>query len=183
MPIRANHSNLRFARITPLRMKHIPQKLGLFGEVLDGVGVEGVEGNSFSSFPLLFFAFLRFSSFCLMTRATRANNRDVLGKAKSTIDQKPVDHPNFRKNALGVKRSFSELSESSGYSRSSSRNSNFHSRNTQFHSRNGIPRLEQSPPLSSKCLSVSRRPRNVGSEVLMQCGLAAALVSCSLLLL
>ena len=28
--------------------------------------------------------------------------------------QKPGDHPNFRKNALGVKRLFSELSESSG---------------------------------------------------------------------
>ena len=28
--------------------------------------------------------------------------------------QKPGDHPNFRKNALGVKRPFSELSESSG---------------------------------------------------------------------
>ena len=30
--------------------------------------------------------------------------------------QKPGDHPNFRKNALGVKRPFSELSESSGVS-------------------------------------------------------------------
>ena len=29
-------------------------------------------------------------------------------------NQKPGDHPNFRKNALGVKRPFSELSESSG---------------------------------------------------------------------
>ena len=28
--------------------------------------------------------------------------------------QKPGDHPNFKKNALGVKRPFSELSESSG---------------------------------------------------------------------
>ena len=28
--------------------------------------------------------------------------------------QEPGDHPNFRKNALGVKRPFSELSESSG---------------------------------------------------------------------
>ena len=28
-------------------------------------------------------------------------------------NQKPGDHPNFRKNALGVKRPFSELSESS----------------------------------------------------------------------
>ena len=28
--------------------------------------------------------------------------------------QKPGDHPNFRKNALGVKKPFSELSESSG---------------------------------------------------------------------
>ena len=28
--------------------------------------------------------------------------------------QMPGDHPNFRKNALGVKRPFSELSESSG---------------------------------------------------------------------
>ena len=41
-------------------------------------------------------------------------------KAASKIDvsppiiQKPGDHPNFRKNALGVKRPFSELSESSG---------------------------------------------------------------------
>ena len=28
--------------------------------------------------------------------------------------QKPGNHPNLRKNALGVKRPFSELSESSG---------------------------------------------------------------------
>ena len=28
--------------------------------------------------------------------------------------QKPGDHPNFRKNALRVKRPFSELAESSG---------------------------------------------------------------------
>ena len=28
--------------------------------------------------------------------------------------QKPGDHPNFRKNTLGVRRPFSELSESSG---------------------------------------------------------------------
>ena len=33
---------------------------------------------------------------------------------KITLNQKPGDHPNFRKNALGVKRPFSELSESSG---------------------------------------------------------------------
>ena len=32
----------------------------------------------------------------------------------SIFVQKPGDHPNFRKNALGVKRPFSELSESSG---------------------------------------------------------------------
>ena len=31
-----------------------------------------------------------------------------------SIHQKPGDHPNFRKNSFGVKRSFSELSESSG---------------------------------------------------------------------
>ena len=30
------------------------------------------------------------------------------------LNQKPGDHPNFRKNALGVKGPFSELSESSG---------------------------------------------------------------------
>ena len=30
------------------------------------------------------------------------------------FSQKPGDHPNFRKNALGVERPFSELSESSG---------------------------------------------------------------------
>ena len=35
-------------------------------------------------------------------------------------DQKPGDHPNFRKNALGVKRPFSELWERSGHSRSNS---------------------------------------------------------------
>ena len=29
-------------------------------------------------------------------------------------NRKPGDHPNFRKNALGVKGPFSELSESSG---------------------------------------------------------------------
>ena len=34
-----------------------------------------------------------------------------IGTKKS--NQKPGDHPNFRKNALGVKRPFSELSESS----------------------------------------------------------------------
>ena len=57
---------------------------------------------------------------------------------------KPGDHPNFRKDALGVKRPFSELSESSGgNSRSSSRNWKFHSRNTKFHSRNGLSRLDQ----------------------------------------
>ena len=33
---------------------------------------------------------------------------------KSQNDQKPGNHPNFRKNALGVKRPFSEVSESSG---------------------------------------------------------------------
>ena len=38
--------------------------------------------------------------------ATHAINRQ--------LTQKPGDHPNFRKNALGVKRPFSELSESSG---------------------------------------------------------------------
>ena len=32
----------------------------------------------------------------------------------NTGNQKPGDHPNFRKNALGLKRPFSELSESSG---------------------------------------------------------------------
>ena len=30
------------------------------------------------------------------------------------MNQKPGDHPNFRKNALGVKRPFSELWERSG---------------------------------------------------------------------
>ena len=40
----------------------------------------------------------------------RAIGRGVFG---SQI-QKPGDHPDFRKNALGVKRPFSELSESSG---------------------------------------------------------------------
>ena len=30
------------------------------------------------------------------------------------MNQKPGDHPNFRKNALGAKRPFSELWESSG---------------------------------------------------------------------
>ena len=37
--------------------------------------------------------------------------------SNTTVDnifQKPGDHPNSRKNALGVKRPFSELSESSG---------------------------------------------------------------------
>ena len=36
-----------------------------------------------------------------------------LNKNESVI-QKPENHPNFRKNALGVRRSFSELWESSG---------------------------------------------------------------------
>ena len=36
------------------------------------------------------------------------------GSPKQWVYQKPGDHPNFRKNALGVKRPFSELSESSG---------------------------------------------------------------------
>ena len=38
----------------------------------------------------------------------------VEGRFVSNKIQKPGDHPNFRKNALGVKRPFSELSESSG---------------------------------------------------------------------
>ena len=57
--------------------------------------------------------------------------------------QKPGDPPNFRKNALGVKGPFSELSESSGVFSGSSRNWKFHSRNTKFHSRNGLSRLDQ----------------------------------------
>ena len=36
------------------------------------------------------------------------------GLPSEAIVQKPGDHPNFRKNALGVRRPFSELSESSG---------------------------------------------------------------------
>ena len=35
-------------------------------------------------------------------------------RGRADHDQKPGDHPNFRKNALGVKRPFSELAESSG---------------------------------------------------------------------
>ena len=38
----------------------------------------------------------------------------VPAKCWQGLFQKPGDHPNFRKNALGVKRPFSELSESSG---------------------------------------------------------------------
>ena len=34
--------------------------------------------------------------------------------SRGSFNQKPGDHPKFRKNALGVKRPFSELSESSG---------------------------------------------------------------------
>ena len=34
--------------------------------------------------------------------------------ARSNVIQKPGNHPNFRKNALGVKRPFSELWERSG---------------------------------------------------------------------
>ena len=40
-----------------------------------------------------------------------------------SVIRKPGDHPYSRTNALGVKRLFSELWESSGYSRSSSRSS------------------------------------------------------------
>ena len=50
------------------------------------------------------------------------------------------DHPNFRENALGVKRPFSELWERSGYSQSSSRSPENNSRNAKSHSRNGISR-------------------------------------------
>ena len=49
----------------------------------------------------------------LLSRCRRAGFHGSL-KVKDSTDQKPGDHPNFRKNALGVKRPFSELSESSG---------------------------------------------------------------------
>ena len=70
--------------------------------------------------------------------------------------QKPGDHPNFEKNALGVKGAFSELSESSGvFSEQLSENWKFHSRNTKFHSRNGLSRLDQYETHNSR--SNSRR--------------------------
>ena len=59
-------------------------------------------------------------------------------------DQKPGDHPNFRKNALGVKGPFSELSESSGvFSEQLSELEIpfFGIRNS--YSRNGLSRLDQ----------------------------------------
>ena len=62
------------------------------------------------------------------------------------IVQKPGDCPNFRTNALGVKRPFSELWERSGgfsIRRSSSRSSENNSRNAKSHSRNGVSRRVQ----------------------------------------
>ena len=41
-------------------------------------------------------------------------------------------------------------------------------------------RCDNPPPLSSKCLSVSRRPRTVGSEVLMQDRLCRCTCVCAL---
>ena len=63
--------------------------------------------------------------FCLLSQEVRHINlllavqtwRFSVGSKKfllKKIIQKPGDHPNFRKNALGVKRPFSELSESFG---------------------------------------------------------------------
>ena len=73
-------------------------------------------------------------------QGTSENRNHFQGKTY----QKPGDHPNFRKNALGVKGPFSELSERSGvFSEFHSRNWKFHSRNTKFHSRNGLSRLDQ----------------------------------------
>ena len=89
------------------------------------------------SVPTLSFLFLVFLE---KGKENHQKNKDFFFLS---VPQKPGDHPNFRKNALGVKRPFSELSESSGYSRSRSRNWKFHSRNTKFHSRNGLSRLEQ----------------------------------------
>ena len=48
-------------------------------------------------------------------RLTRQGKSDTLQPYLLFVFfQKPGDHPNFRKNALGVKRPLSELSESSG---------------------------------------------------------------------
>ena len=56
---------------------------------------------------------------------------------RNSKTQKPGDHPNFRKNALGARRV-------PGHSQSNSRNSEADvSQNAKFHSRNGISRLEQ----------------------------------------
>ena len=60
------------------------------------------------------------------------------------LNRKPGDHPNFRKNALGVKRPFSELSESSGvFSGAALGIGNSILGIRKFHSRNGLSRLDQ----------------------------------------
>ena len=70
-----------------------------------------------------------------------------LGNPDSTSEvflfQKPGDRPNFRKNALGVKRPFSELSESSGVFSEQLSELEIPFSETKFHSRNGLSRLDQ----------------------------------------
>ena len=64
--------------------------------------------------------------------------------ASLDIDQKPGDHPNFKKNALRGKTPFSELSESSGaFSEQLSEFEIPFLENEIPFSENEIPRLEQ----------------------------------------
>ena len=58
-------------------------------------------------------------------------------------NEKPGNHPNFRENALGVKRPFSELWERSGAFSEQLSGFENNSRNAKSHSRNGVSRLVQ----------------------------------------
>ena len=119
-------------------------------EVLNGVGVDGVGVifpffyaffpffyailPFFCAFLPFFYAFLPF--FCAFFPFFYAFFPFFYARGISLrprLHRPRAELPDFRKNALGVKRPFSRVP---GYSRSSSWNS-------KFHSRNGIPRLEQ----------------------------------------
>ena len=63
-------------------------------------------------------------------------------KAKSTL-QRPGDHPNFRKNALGILGALGEFQGILGATLGIQKLILGNSGNAKFHSRNGISRLEQ----------------------------------------
>ena len=78
--------------------------------------------------------------------------------------QKPGDHPNFRKNALGVKRPFSELWERSGVSSEQRPEFRNNSRSAKSHSRNGVSRLVQCDNHNSQS-NTKRFPEVMGTHM------------------